>query len=62
MIDNALLDQSEVMIDGDPVLAKWVAHQVALKHAIKKHDLKRVITFHSSIKQRRRSHRTAPTE
>jgi superfamily II DNA or RNA helicase len=50
MIDNALLDQSEVVINGDPVRAKWVAHQIALKRAVEEHDLKRVISFHSSIK------------
>ena len=50
MIDNALLDQSEVIINGDPVRAKWVAHQIALKRAVEEHDLKRVISFHSSIK------------
>jgi len=50
MINNALLDQSEVVIEGDPVRAKWVAHQIALKHAVEEHNLKRVITFHTSIK------------
>ena len=50
MIDNALLDQSEVEINGDPVRAKWVAHQIALKRAVEEHDLKRLITFHTSIK------------
>lgn len=49
MIDNALLDQSEVVIKGDPVRAKWVAHQIAVKRAVDEHDLKRLITFHSSI-------------
>ena len=49
MIDNALLDQSEVEIKGDPVRAKWVAHQIALKRAVEEHALKRIITFHSSI-------------
>ena len=50
MIDNALLDQSEVEIVSEPVRAKWVAHQIALKHAVEAHSLKRIITFHSSIK------------
>ena len=50
MVDNSLLEQSEVVIKGDPVRAKWVAHQIALKHAVEEHDLKRVITFHSRIK------------
>ena len=50
MIDNALMDQSEVAIEGDPVRAKWVAHQIALKRAVEEHNLKRVITFHTSIK------------
>lgn len=30
--------------------AKWVAHQIALKRAEEEHALKRIITFHSSIK------------
>lgn len=50
MIDNALLDQSEVEIKGDPVRAKWVAHQIALKRAVDQYALRRIITFHSSIK------------
>lgn len=50
MIDNALMDKGEVSIKGDPVRAKWVAHQIALKRAVEEHDLKRLITFHSSIK------------
>ena len=50
MIDNALLDQSEVSIKGDPVRAKWVAHQIALTRAVEEHDVKRIITFHSSIR------------
>jgi len=50
MIDNALMDQGEVSIKGDPVRAKWVAHQITLKRAVEAHDLKRLITFHSSIK------------
>ena len=50
MFDNALLDQSEVAIKGDPVRAKWVAHQIALKRAVEEHDVKRIITFHSSIR------------
>jgi superfamily II DNA or RNA helicase len=49
MIDNALLDRSEVAVDGEPVRAKWVAHQIALKRAVAEHDVKRIITFHSSI-------------
>ncbi len=50
MIDNALMDKGEVSIKGDPVKAKWVAHQIALKRAVEEHNLKRLITFHSSIK------------
>ena len=33
MIDNALMERSEVAIEGDPVRAKWVAHQIALSTA-----------------------------
>ncbi len=50
MIDNALMDKGEVSIKGDPVRAKWVAHQIALKRAVEEYNLKRLITFHSSIK------------
>jgi len=55
LIDNALLDQSEVVIESDPVRAKWVAHQLALKNAVEAHDVKRVITFHTSIRPQLRS-------
>ena len=50
MLNNALLDQSDVVIEGDSVRAKWVAHQIAVKRAVEAHNLKRIITFHSSIK------------
>lgn len=50
MIDNALMEHSEVAIQDDLARAKWVAHQIALKRAVEAHDLKRLITFHSSIR------------
>ena len=49
MIDNAVLDQSNVTIKNEPIRAKWVANQIALKHAVEQHDVKRIITFHSRI-------------
>jgi predicted helicase len=49
VISNAILDQSDVVITGDPVRAKWVAQQVALKRAVEAHDARRIITFHSRV-------------
>lgn len=49
MVDNAILEKSQVLLDDTPVDARTTAHQLALKHAINEHDLRRVITFHSRV-------------
>jgi superfamily II DNA or RNA helicase len=49
-VNKEMLKRGEVMIDGDIVNAQQVAHQIAFKEAINKYDIKRVFTFHKSVK------------
>jgi predicted helicase len=53
MLNDDLLRHGEVIVEGDVVNARQVAHQIALKRACEAHDLKRVITFHSRVKTAR---------
>jgi len=49
-VNKEMLKRGEVLIDGDIVDAQQVAHQIAFKEAINKYDIKRVFTFHKSVK------------
>ena len=49
-VSRELLRRGEVLINGDAVNAQLVAHQIAFKEAIDKYNIKRVFTFHKSIK------------
>ncbi len=49
-VSKELLKRGEVLINGDIVNAQTVANQVAFKEAIGKHNIKRVFTFHKSVK------------
>jgi superfamily II DNA or RNA helicase len=49
-VNKEMLKRGEVLIDGDIVNAQQVAHQIAFKEAINKYDIKRVFTFHKSVK------------
>ena len=48
-IDSRLLANSDVVVDGELVRAKWVANQIALKQAVDDYGVKRIITFHSRV-------------
>jgi len=49
-VSREILRRGEVLIKGDAVNAQLVAHQIAFKEAINKYKIKRVFTFHKSIK------------
>ncbi|MBT8460602.1 MAG: Helicase associated domain protein [Boseongicola sp.] len=49
MINDALLKHGEVLVGGDPVKARSVATQIALKQACEEHELSKVFSFHSSV-------------
>jgi superfamily II DNA or RNA helicase len=49
-VDKEMLKSGEVLIDGDIVNAQQVAHQIAFKEAINKYGIKRVFSFHKSVK------------
>ena len=49
MIDNAIINKSDVTVEDELVRSKWVAHQLALKKAVENYDVKRIITFHSRV-------------
>jgi predicted helicase len=49
MINDELLKHGEVLVDGDPVKARSVAIQIALKQACEEHDLRKVFSFHSNV-------------
>jgi superfamily II DNA or RNA helicase len=50
MLDEELLRRGDVIVEGDAVRARTVANQVALQKACEAHDLKKLFTFHSTVK------------
>jgi superfamily II DNA or RNA helicase len=50
MVTNELLSHGEVLVNGDPVRARQVANQIALRDAIEKYGVSKVFTFHSTVK------------
>ncbi len=46
-ITNELLNRGEVIVEDDPVWAKHVAGQIALRQAVQEYPIKRIITFHT---------------
>ncbi|EDY80959.1 Helicase associated domain protein [Verrucomicrobiia bacterium DG1235] len=49
-VDREILRQGIVMVDGDSVRAKQVAHQLALKAAVDKYGVRKIFSFHSTVK------------
>ena len=49
-IDDWQLSHGEVVVQGDAVKARQVANQIALRNAVDKYKVKRIFTFHSSVK------------
>jgi superfamily II DNA or RNA helicase len=49
MVTNEALRLRVVLVEGDPVKARQVANQIALKSAIEKYNVSKVFTFHSKV-------------
>jgi superfamily II DNA or RNA helicase len=49
-VTNELLSRGEVFVAGDSVRARQVANQIALCDAINKYDVKKIFTFHKTVK------------
>lgn len=50
MVTNELLSQEEVIVNGDAVRARQVANQIALRDAIEKYGVRKIFTFHKTVK------------
>ena len=50
MIGRELLKRGEVIVKGDIVKANQIARALAIKNAIEEYGVKRIFTFHSSVK------------
>ena len=49
-VTNELLSRGEVLVNGDPIRARQVANQIALRDAIDEYDVRKIFTFHKSVK------------
>ncbi|HEY1717781.1 MAG TPA: Helicase associated domain protein, partial [Verrucomicrobiae bacterium] len=49
MVTNELLNDGEVLVNGDAVRARQVANQIALCDAIEKYGVSKVFTFHRTV-------------
>lgn len=48
-VTNELLSRGEVLVEGDSVRAQQVANQLAIKQAIEKDGVKKIISFHPMV-------------
>ena len=53
MVNDDMLRHGEVVVDGEVINARQVAHQIALQKACEEHDLQKVFTFHTKVKAAR---------
>ena len=49
MIDQHFLNSGQVVLKNQPIVARQVANQLALKNALEKHDIKKIFTFHHNV-------------
>jgi superfamily II DNA or RNA helicase len=49
-VTNELLSRGEVLVNGDAVLARQVANQIALRDAVEKYGTRKIFTFHKTVK------------
>jgi len=49
-VTNELLRRGEVLVGGDSIRARQVANQIALRDAINKYDVKKIFTFHKTVR------------
>ena len=54
MVEEEMLQRGDVDVEGETVKARHVANQIALAKAIEKHGVRKVISFHSSIRDAQR--------
>jgi predicted helicase len=50
MVTNELLNRGEVVVNGDLILARQVANQIALRETIEKYGVRKIFTFHKTVK------------
>ncbi len=50
MVNDELLSKGEVVVNGDAVRARQVANQIALCDAVEKYGVKKIFTFHKTVK------------
>lgn len=50
MVTDELLSKGEVLVNGDAVRARQVANQIALSDAVEKYGVKKIFTFHKTVK------------
>lgn len=50
MVTDELLSKGEVLINGDTVRARQVANQIALRDAVERYGVKKIFTFHKTVK------------
>jgi len=53
MVNDHLLSHGEVLVAGDTVKARQVALQIALQKAVEKYGVRRIFTFHGTVKAAR---------
>ena len=51
MVNNELLERGEVLVGGDPVKARVVANQIAIRKTIETYGPQKVFTFHQTVVQ-----------
>jgi superfamily II DNA or RNA helicase len=49
MIDQHFLNRGQVILKRQPIIARQVANQLALKNALQKHDIRKIFTFHQNV-------------
>ena len=49
MIDQHFLNSGQVVLKSQPIVARQVANQLALKNALEKHDIKKIFSFHHNV-------------
>ena len=49
-LNDVALNRGNVLIDGDPVRARQVANQIAIRDAVQRYGVSKIFTFHSTVK------------
>jgi predicted helicase len=51
MLNDALLEKGHTWLEGEAVQSKEVAHALAIQQAVKKYRIKKIFTFHQTIRE-----------